>query len=76
LDYIGLSGQDRPAKKCIRWKRKNNIAVTPSSASESLFLFNSFNTLSSIIEEDQQAAVACRSIVFFFRGALMHATMN
>ena len=37
------------------------------------FLFNSFNTLSSIIEEDQQAAVAyVDQLSSFFRGALMH----
>jgi ligand-binding sensor domain-containing protein len=37
------------------------------------FLFNSFNTLSSIIEEDQQAAVDyVDQLAAFFRGALMH----
>jgi len=37
------------------------------------FLFNSFNTLSGIIEEDQQAAVAyVDQLSSFFRGALMH----
>ncbi|HJW29357.1 MAG TPA: histidine kinase, partial [Saprospiraceae bacterium] len=37
------------------------------------FLFNSFNTLSGIIEEDQPAAVAyVDQLSSFFRGALMH----
>jgi LytS/YehU family sensor histidine kinase len=37
------------------------------------FLFNSFNTLSSIIEEDQKAAVDyVDQLSSFFRGALMH----
>lgn len=37
------------------------------------FLFNSFNTLSSIIEEDQKAAVDyVDQLSAFFRGALMH----
>jgi hypothetical protein len=37
------------------------------------FLFNSFNTLSSIIEEDQKSAVAyVDQLSDFFRGVLMH----
>ncbi len=37
------------------------------------FLFNSFNTLSSIIEEDQKSAVAyVDQLSGFFRGVLMH----